>query len=340
MDKDKNSRYKIGIVTSFGLGDVMVGMIMAHNLARNGFHVVIHSNFLEQLKTWVLHPRIEVRAFPSPEQFDLNEFDICLADAHSIFTKGKSLDECAQWTKKIVFFGMASPRKDLVSDAVKQALLACSDEERKQVLLPFANAAGVSMRQFGKHTTMVDNMQSMCQMILKLEEVIADTGLTPPEGLQFKKYSNRVVIHPTSANPSKNWPALKFIKLARKLKKAGFDPVFTVSPKERLEWEPRVNNEFPVPEFPLVSDLASFIYESGYMIGNDSGTGHLASALGIPTLSIFRSIDNRPRWRPGWTRGVVVTPCVRIKMGEFYWWKPFVSVNKVYHAFLNMVDTL
>jgi heptosyltransferase-3 len=39
--------------------------------------------------------------------------------------------------------------------------------------------------------------------------------------------------------------------------------------------------------FPTLHNLAYFVFESGSMIGNDSGIEHLASALKIPTLNLF-----------------------------------------------------
>ncbi len=70
----------------------------------------------------------------------------------------------------------------------------------------------------------------------------------------------------------------KFLKVAAWLSREGYDPVFTVAPYEQSEWSG--------PLFPQLEDLASFLYESGAFLGNDSGTGHLASLLKIPHLII------------------------------------------------------
>ncbi|PZQ39214.1 MAG: hypothetical protein DI559_09145 [Ectopseudomonas oleovorans] len=34
-----------------------------------------------------------------------------------------------------------------------------------------------------------------------------------------------------------------------------------------------------IPHFSNVRELAAYLYESGYIIGSDSGVGHLAAAL-------------------------------------------------------------
>lgn len=36
---------------------------------------------------------------------------------------------------------------------------------------------------------------------------------------------------------------------------------------------------FLIPHFSNVRELAAYLYESGYIIGSDSGVGHLAAAL-------------------------------------------------------------
>ena len=72
------------------------------------------------------------------------------------------------------------------------------------------------------------------------------------------------------------------------------------------------------------------------MIGNDSGVGHLASALGVPVLTLFRKRRDGFCWRPGWGRNVVVRPVVSV--GAFRnSWKRFLSVQRVKRAFDQLV---
>ena len=76
------------------------------------------------------------------------------------------------------------------------------------------------------------------------------------------------------------------------------------------------------------------------MIGNDSGVGHLASCLGIPTLTICRSQMAANFWRPGWSKGAVITPPAWVpnlkglRLRDQHWQK-FISVKKVYKTFIN-----
>jgi heptosyltransferase III len=56
-------------------------------------------------------------------------------------------------------------------------------------------------------------------------------------------------------------------------------------------------------------ELSEVIRSAGVFVGNDSGPGHLAGILGVPTVAIFGP-GNTTRWRP-------LGPKVRIVSGEF-----------------------
>src|SRR5205823_6117307 len=114
---------------------------------------------------------------------------------------------------------------------------------------------------------------------------------------------NQVLIHPTSRVPAKNWKAEGFVKVAEKLSAMGLTPLFCVAPTERAEWE---HLHIPLADAPSLPHLAALIYESGYVIGNDSLPGHLASNLGIPHLIIADDEKRMRLWRPDWLRGELV----------------------------------
>lgn len=159
-----------------------------------------------------------------------------------------------------------------------------------------------------------------------------ENGLLPPSGLIYRKYPRRVAIHPTSALETKNWPREKFLKVAHVLQKEGFDPVFTVSPQERGEWE-------NAPLFSTLEELTSFLYESGALLGNDSGSGHLASYLQIPHLIVGPSEKHLRLWRPGWSQGECASPPSWLM--EWKWprqhWKHFLFTGLVIKKFKNKV---
>ena len=188
--------------------------------------------------------------------------------------------------------------------------------------------------QFDKTKTIVDNLVHFCQERLQLLHCEKTNGITVPAGLIHKRYPKRMIIHPMCVEEKRIWPAEKFLALAHKLKALGWEPVFTVSPKEREEWL-ETAKPFDCPLFQTIDDLAAYVYESGAMVGNNSGTGHLASNFNIPTLSLFAKKSYSRFWRPGFGPGKVVTPPPILIGGglKLRYWKKFLSVSRVLRHF-------
>ena len=139
-----------------------------------------------------------------------------------------------------------------------------------------------------------------------------ENGLLPPPGLIHQKHTRRIAIHPGSSSPHKNWDLARFNTLSNLLKEEGYNPVI-------------------LPIFPSLASLASFIYESKAFIGNDSGPGHLASCLNIPSLIIGESHKQMLLWKPDWLPPTIATPPRPIS--HFKWtrphWKRFLSPLKI-----------
>ncbi|MGK0183015.1 MAG: heptosyltransferase-3 [Halioglobus sp.] len=192
--------------------------------------------------------------------------------------------------------------------------------------------------RFNKKRNMVDNLTQACKEHLSVGSPTEENGVQVPKGWIFRQNSKRVLLHPESAASEKNWPEEKFIRLARRIEKQGYTPVFICSPEERVKWQSLLSGEFELPCFTELVELASYVYESGYMIGNDSGVGHLASLFHISTVSLFARFSYSRLWRPGWGRGVVVTPFVPLPGARYKqkYWKSFLTVSKVLRAFRNL----
>ncbi len=117
---------------------------------------------------------------------------------------------------------------------------------------------------------------------------------------------NVVLIHAGSGGKDKCWPVDRFVALGRELERAGHSIVCLGGPIEaessqhfdRLRRWPSIAAEDPIR-------LAALLASVRYLIGNDSGPGHLAAAVGTPTLSLFGPTDPG-RWRPLGPRAVVV----------------------------------
>ena len=177
-----------------------------------------------------------------------------------------------------------------------------------------------------------------CKYELLLENVVKNNNMIYPAGLTHRKHLQRIAIHPTSYEKFKNWLPKRFLKLAKQLQAMGYQAEFIVAADERKEWLWLLKEGFSLPEFSSLDVVARWLYESGWFIGNDSGIGHLASNLGIPTLTLGMRKRVMQRWRPSWSEGVILFPPVWLitRPLKEHFWKYFISVKKVMAAFQRL----
>jgi heptosyltransferase-3 len=111
-----------------------------------------------------------------------------------------------------------------------------------------------------------------------------------------------VLIHPAAAFETKQWPTVNFAAVTAYLHARGMQTVAISSPSEQPVLQLlSASSLVPVTAFsdltlPEVTALAA---RAAAFVGNDSGIGHIAAAVGTPTVVIFGS-SNRDHWRP-WT---------------------------------------
>ena len=172
----------------------------------------------------------------------------------------------------------------------------------------------------------------------ELQNVVISNGMQPPADLVFRRHASRVAIHPEASTPDKRWSPERFLDLFRRLQATGLQVEFILEERERLRWEQHADQLPPLRSFASSALLAEWLYESGWFIGNDSGVGHLASALGIPTLTIFRRRGVAQRWRPGFAAGVIVLPSWWVPTASLKerWWRESISVRRVMKAFRGL----
>lgn len=185
---------------------------------------------------------------------------------------------------------------------------------------------------------MPDIQVAICRDFFNLPQVVRTNGLKPLKNLQCRRFKNRIVIHPTSHELRKNWLPTRFLKLAKRLAVNDYEIHFIVSASERKDWQWLENEKFSLPEFENLSALAAFIYESGYFIGNDSGIGHLASNLGLPTLTFAMRKRVAMRWRPSFAPNITLFPpkwFITRPLKEKYW-QYAISVNRAFHACMQL----
>ena len=100
-----------------------------------------------------------------------------------------------------------------------------------------------------------------------------------------------VILSPGAGSPTKCWPIDQFVEVARDLDGAAARAVFVVGPVECERWPAEVvdslRSEFPVLISPPLPTLAGVLAGARATVANDSGPGHLAAAVGTPTISLF-----------------------------------------------------
>lgn len=354
---------KAAIFSCQGLGDGLLVLILSHNLRKHGYQTTTFHPSLGGLKEWF--PELPIAPFSNsfeqgaqaqsrtfrgtckiavPQKIDFNgelaelyvkcgakQPNLCRGDSPPFdggvlqqFDRYFLIYENSPWMQKI--------------------LKICQEHywEKTYVLNPIATPncdyPYWEHGRFDGRKPFAENLEQFCKVVLKLPHATKDNGIKPPLSIKSRQFMNRVVMHPTSSRAGKNWSKEKYILLSSLLKKEGFDPVFVLAEEERRGWE---NQE--AVSFSNLSELAAFVAESGYMIGNDSGVGHLASCLGLPTITICRSKMAADFWRPAWSEGIVVVPpgwipnLKGLRLRDQHWQK-FISAKEVFTAFLTLIE--
>lgn len=136
------------------------------------------------------------------------------------------------------------------------------------------------------------------------------TGVTPPRpGLQFVITEKDrqvaasllaesgvgadeplVALQAGAGKPDRRWPAENYIKTGRELARRGYRVVLTGAPHEQ-SLVSEVAAGIGRPALPAagrtdIGALAAMLERCKYLISNDTGTIHLASAISLPTVSI------------------------------------------------------
>ncbi|HSX13380.1 MAG TPA: glycosyltransferase family 9 protein [Chlamydiales bacterium] len=289
---------KTALVCADGIGDALIASIAAHNLRKVGHNITVFSSHLPKFGKFL--------------------------------ESGDYLPMATNWKEALAPF-----------DAV---ILQHEDTKRAKEIKSFRNN-GLNLYiiytnyRTSKHGPLlpgfdypVDETKPMVYNVCKaMEELFhltptSQNCLEPSLPLLHRKYIKRVLIHPTSTREDKNWLKSRFLKLAKKIERNGLEPIFIVSPEERKDWP-------NAPLFSTLEELTKTIYESGFLVGNDSGPVHIASYYQIPHLVICQG-RQMPLWSPGWYKPEIIRPPkwvpnlkgMRLRENQ---WKYFISTNQV-----------
>jgi len=219
VKKDIEKAASIGLIPikAGALGDSLLYLIFANNLARNGYSVTLYSNVLISMQEFFPQVTICNIDFTKDEMERISQKHLFVLADNSITQLFEDafherLSELFVFTfygkTRLIGKGAAFHKtrvKSLVSEAMFEKLLP---------ILDVSNHSIVTNRTL----TMADNIALFCEKIWQLKNVTKEVGVILPEYLKYRCHSKRVIIHPTSGNVYKNWSLKKFIKLARLLK--------------------------------------------------------------------------------------------------------------------------
>ncbi|MFH0918590.1 MAG: lipopolysaccharide heptosyltransferase II [Candidatus Omnitrophota bacterium] len=123
---------------------------------------------------------------------------------------------------------------------------------------------------------------------------------------QIKDSDKLLVIHPAASCRSKTWPGERFAEVADKLiQKYGFKVIVVSGPADTQKAQVVIKNmrskALNLAGKTSISQLASLLKRSQLFITTDSGPMHVASALGVPVITIFGRSQaglSPQRWGP------------------------------------------
>jgi ADP-heptose:LPS heptosyltransferase len=98
---------------------------------------------------------------------------------------------------------------------------------------------------------------------------------------------NEIVVHTGGSQKTKIWPLDRYRNLVARLRGAGYQVRVVCDPNQADWWRSAGDAGIAVPG--SVADLFATMQSAGAFIGNDSGPGHVAALIGVPTFTLFGS---------------------------------------------------
>jgi hypothetical protein len=326
-------RPRIGLVAYDSLGDGLMYLMVADNLRRNGFDVSYFGGAVSQLADWL--PQFEVKPYPpvADMEAELDDFDLVICSPPSFIRHRYSEDQMRALAERYVLVCLSRHVPEHWRFDHRKGIRDRLPPDVADRLQGPAGCSGTIRYRRRSGRNMVEMALSFMTERMGLEDVSKDVELRPPDGVAYRRHRDRVVIFPDSANPErKDWTPARYLDLATRLTDRGLKPKIVVSADNLETWRQMPGNDYETTDFPSISALAAYLYESGVVIANDSGGGHLASFLGVPTITIYRRMKPSYLWRPGWGPGTVIWPTVTLSILKLHVWRPFISTTKILKA--------
>jgi ADP-heptose:LPS heptosyltransferase len=122
-----------------------------------------------------------------------------------------------------------------------------------------------------------------------------------------RSHDGDVVVHPGSGSPDKCWPVERFVKLIERFRRARKDVRVILGEVETERFSPEETRSLeavattvrrPASYLELFNELRT----ASLFVGNDSGPGHLAGIMGLPSVILFGPASDPAVWRPNGPR--------------------------------------
>ncbi len=324
MTKPKDGQFRIAFVPANGLGDGMLQLTFARIFQNNGYAVTCFHPLLAHLSD--IFEDIQLK--PVPESSDIlaafKDFDLVMYDVGS----------------KMEAMEMRFPDHWVPYTMARRRTMPTLPETRLEKLPPLVQQLWYSERNVYDRTrkdSVIRDIEWFCtnQLGLYLGEHTLHGERDFFTRHPLDPDSRRILIHAFSSHPDKNWDIQRYFDLAKKLQNNGWQPVFSAAPNEEAELITAMEQYGQAFDYVVLKDLLElcrFYRGARGLIGNDSGCGHLASFLGLPTVTILNGIRPRYRWRPIWSRNRLVWGWLPRKLVKDSW-SEYLSVARVYRAF-------
>jgi heptosyltransferase III len=324
---------KIALVSYDSLGDGLVYLMMAENLRRNGFRVTYYGNRISDLAGWF--PQLSIRPYPEMGRLEseLRDFDLVLYCPPSFVRHRLSEVEMRRLAERYVIICLSRNFPEFWRVDHTERIEKELPPEKSRRLQRLASCSGcIRHRKFSTESVVQITLSFMKEK-MGLENVTPDVHLHAPMGLRHRRHRDRIVLCPDSAVPGrKDWTPARILDLAARLKSRGLDPKIVAAPGNIAKWQGMAANVCESPALHSVEELAAYLYESGVVVASDSGSGHLASFLRVPTVTIHRRMNRKFAWRPDWAPGVVVCPVITLSVLKTHIWRPFIPTAKILRA--------
>lgn len=123
--------------------------------------------------------------------------------------------------------------------------------------------------------------------------------------IQDKNYKNLIAINPQANDETKCWEVEEFVKLTKILIKSGKTPIITGVSKDGKKYIESIKKDKDIKSSDYINlfdktsfcELGAWYKRCEYVVSIDTGTAHMASAVGVPVLDLFFRNDAH-LWSP------------------------------------------